>query len=212
MDAMKRQPNTEHSSSNSNRASMAAIGIAAIQEFCKLCNWAYEAWATHRVLFNDNTEADNLKASHYGEPLGRLSIITQEYALLQISKLHDPAVQRDRINLSLEYVIKFGGWDKDTVTKLYKLYHDLEALAKKLRGVRNKILSHNDLAAILDASCLGEFEQGADIQYFESLQEFVNVVHEKTIGGIFPFNDLARGDAEILLTALIDAIEDREPE
>lgn len=190
---------------------MAAIGNPAIQEFCKLCNWAYEVWATHRVLFDDNAEVDILKASHYGEPLGRLSIITQEYVLLQISKLHDPAVQRDRINLSLEYVIKFGGWDHDTATKLQKLYHELEALAKKLRLARNKILSHNDLAAILDASYLGEFEQGADIKYFKTLQEFVNVVHEKTIGGIFPFNDLAAGDAEILLTALIDGIEDREP-
>ncbi len=186
---------------------MAAIGIPVVQEFCKLCNWAYEAWATHRVFFDDNPKADALKASHYGEPLGRLSVITQEYVLLQITKLHDPAVQRGQINLGLEYVTKFGDWDETTAIKLQRLFHDLETLAGKLRQARNKVLSHNDLSAILEASSLGEFEQGADIKYFETLQEFVNVVHEKAVGQLFPFNGRAVADAKILLAALSDGIE-----
>ena len=183
---------------------MAAISVTVVQEFCKLCNWVYEAWAMHRAFFDDNTNADFLKASQYGDSLARLSIITQEYVLLQIVKLHDRAVQREQINLTLEYMVKFGGWDEITAGRLRKLHEDLETLAKKLRPARNKVLSHNDLSAILESSSLGEFEKGADIKYFEALQEFANVVYDKVIGGPFPFNDLAVNDANALLAALTD--------
>lgn len=181
---------------------MTAIGGRVVQEFCNLCNWAYEAWVTHRVLFDDNPNPDSLKASPHGYFLARLSVITQEYSLLQIIKLHDPAVQREQINLTLEYMVKFGGWDEKTTSQLQKLYEDLESLAKKLRSARNKVISHNDLSAILGAPLLGEFEQGADCKYFETLQEFVNIVHDKAVGGLFLFNDLAVNDAKLLLAAL----------
>lgn len=181
---------------------MAATSVTVVQEFCKLCNWAYEAWAMHRVFFDDNPKADYLKSSQYGDSLARLSIITQEYVLLQIVKLHDRAVQREQENLTLESMVKFDGWDEITAGRLRKLYEDLEALAKKLRQARNKVLSHNDLSAILESSSFGEFEKGADIKYFEALQEFVNIVHDRAVGGPFPFNDRAVSDANVLLAAL----------
>src|SRR6266705_6778587 len=65
--------------------------LAAIQPIfdAQVCHWTYEAWITHRVLFDDNPNGEELRHSKYGPLLGRLSNITADYALLQLAKLHD---------------------------------------------------------------------------------------------------------------------------
>ncbi len=133
-----------------------------------------------------------------GGALARLSIVAHEYCLLQIAKLHDPAIQGGKSNLTLRYIIEYGGWDQGTVEKLKMLCVELEAFAQEIRDARNQILSHNDLIAIIAGTPLGAFEQDKDVRYFDCLQEFVDLVHDETIGGPYPFNDLAKDDAVVL--------------
>ena len=49
---------------------------------------------------------------------------------------------------------------------------------------------------------LGGFPEGLDDEYFAALQELVNAVHEKWLGGPYPFNDLAGADVEEFLHVL----------
>ena len=181
---------------------MTALSSTVVKEFYQLCNWAYEAWSTHRVLFDENPKASALQASAAGDALGRLSIITQEYVLHQISKLHDPAVQQGQTNLGIDYILKFGGWEPATHTKLCALQTRLDELAQKLRPARNKVLSHNDLVTILSSATLAAFPAGEDKNYFEALQEFANLVHDQVVGGPCPFNDLSNSDAVALVASL----------
>lgn len=181
---------------------MPAISERVVKEFCTLCNWAYEVWLSHRDLFDENPRAEELRQSPAGEALGRLSIITQEYLLHQIVRLHDPAIQAGQANLGIEYVIKFGGWLPSTRVKLEELQTELNELAGLLRSARNKILSHNDLATILSHSVHGAFPVGADRKYFAALQKFADIVHDEVVGGPAPFNDLASSDVEVLLDML----------
>ena len=90
---------------------MTAHSEIVVYKFCGLCQWAYEAWRTYRVLFDDSPRSAKLRSSTSGEALNRISIITQEYFLLQIYKLHDPASQQGNITLGIDYMIRFGGWD-----------------------------------------------------------------------------------------------------
>lgn len=171
------------------------LSIEVADKFYELCNWVYEVWATHRFMFDDNPDAEYLKKSIGGEFLGRLSVVTQEYVLHQIVKLHDPAVQRGGdINLGIDYVIKSGDWPPDVLNQLKQLNNRLDLLSTKLRGVRNKILSHNDFPTIMENSPLGSFPAGLDLDYFDSLQQFVNIVHNHVKGVPAPFNDLAIND------------------
>lgn len=167
-------------------------------KFCKVCNWAYEVWITHKYLFDENgtPETNIAKATYF---TSRLSVITQEYALQQISKLHDPAIQQSSLNLSIDYVVRFGNWgDKEQSIKL--LASQLAELWHALKPARNKVLAHNDLEALLNDTALGAFPKGTDDGYFSALQSLVNEVHEKWLGGPYPFNDLAKADvAEFLL-------------
>lgn len=181
---------------------MAALSKPVTIEFCKLCNWAYETWLNHYELFDRNPRATELQKSLAGDELARLSIISQEYSLLQIRKLHDPAVVSGKITLGIDYVVTYGAWSASTRSKLEELRTKLNVFGDQLRDVRNKSLSHNDLASLLVGATLGEFPTGDDEKYFQTLQEFANLVHTEVVGGPFPFNDLVKNDVAAFLAAL----------
>src|SRR5437667_12853122 len=61
---------------------MATLSEQTVQDFINICHWTYEAWITHRILFDDNPNGEELRHSKYGPLLGRLSNITADYALL----------------------------------------------------------------------------------------------------------------------------------
>jgi len=181
---------------------MSELSAPVVIEFCKLCGWAYESWLNHRELFDHNPRKAELQQSRAGDALNRLSIISQEYSLLQIVKLHDRAVVAGNITLGLEYVLTYGGWPDPIRVKLEGLSGELNAFASQLRSVRNKSLSHNDLATIVAGAMLGKFTDGEDEKYFRALQEFVNVVHDQVAGGPWPFDNLVKNDVVAFLATI----------
>jgi hypothetical protein len=181
---------------------MNAHSEIVVGKFCEICQAAYDAWRTHRVLFHRNPREAELIKSPAGKALIRLSIITQEYFLHQVSKLHDPAVQKDQVNLGIDYIVKFGGWDEMVKAKLRALQKQLEEVPKKIRPARNKILSHNDLETYLNEPTLGAFPDEADTEYFKALEEFVNIVHENAIGTPWQFSRNVDAESELLLSSL----------
>ena len=179
---------------------MNSVSSAAAAEFCKACNWAYECWVTHKRLFDENKKFETTigRAPYFAD---RLLTITQEYSLLQICKLHDPAIQGGTINITLDYIVRFCNWGGD-VERINGHVERLTSLFEQLKSARNKVLAHNDLQAAMESATLGEFPEGLDDAYFSTLQELVNVVHERFVGGIFPFNDLAAADVDEFLHLL----------
>lgn len=106
------------------------------------------------------------------------------------------------VTLGIEYIISYGGWSESVQNNLEELAVKLNRFASQLRAVRNKVLSHNDLATIVTGATLGSFTDGEDEEYFKVLQEFVNTVHDKVIGGPWPFNDLVKNDVYALLATI----------
>lgn len=181
---------------------MSRLSPSVVNQFFEACQWTYDVWCTHRTLFDDNPQKRKLRASVAGEGLYRLSVISQEYLLQQIAKLHDPARQNGQDNLGIDYVFRHGHWDKDVSAKLGALKRRLDRFAHKIRPARHKILSHNDLKTALSGLTLGAFPEGEDVKYFKDLQEFVDVVHDALLGGPSPFSDDARRDATALISCL----------
>jgi hypothetical protein len=99
-------------------------------------------------------------------------------------------------------VLTYGGWSDSVRSRLEDLAKELNYFADKLRGVRNKILSHYDLATILAGATLGEFTEGDAMKYFEDLQEFVNIVHDQVVGGPYPFCNLVISDIAYFLRTI----------
>ena len=181
---------------------MNAHSEIVVRKFCEICQATYDAWRTHRVLFHKNPRETELIKSPAGKALIRLSIITQEYFLHQVSKLHDPAVQKDQVNLGIDYIVKFGGWDGTTKSKLQLLQKQLEELPKKIRPARNKIVAHNDLETFLNEPTLGAFPDEADTEYFKALEEFINIVHENVVGTPWHFSINVDAESQLLLSSL----------
>lgn len=177
---------------------MANMNQDIANKFCDAANWAFVVWITRRTLFEGNKDiATTLgKSPAFCE---RLSIITQEYALLQIAKLHDNAKLGKSRNLSIDYMVKFGDWGKKK-PEMERLAARLSDFWNKIATVRNKVLAHNDLDAMLTNELLGMFDDGEDEEYFKALQEFVDIVHDEWCGGgPRTFDDLAEMDTKEFL-------------
>ena len=182
---------------------MSGLSKHVTTEFCNLCNWTYQVWFNHRILFHDKNLESKICLSKGSDFFKRLSVISQEYALLQLIKLHDPCIVSGKITLGIDYVLKYGGWDTATFSALSALGESLNDFAKNFKTVRNKVLAHNDLAAILSGDLLGEFERDVDLKYFNALQEFVTIIHFKVVGEPYLFEDLVQND----VTAFIDMLK-----
>ena len=173
-----------------------AIAVA----FCDQCNWAYETWATHKSLFDDNPNRE-ANIGRVRDFTIRLSKITQEYALQQVSKLHDPWKQGGSFNLSIDYIVRFGDWG-DKQGQIDAIRTQLDELHEYIQPVRNKILSHIDLETVTDNRTLGNFPEGIDVQYFDALQQLADEVHLHWAGKPYPFDDLAINDVQVFLHLL----------
>ncbi|WP_226469388.1 hypothetical protein [Luteimonas panaciterrae] len=174
---------------------MKGLSHHVVKEFCALCDWAYHANQIHRHLFDNNPHADKLRRTDYGCALAQLSSVTVEYAALQIAKLHDKAVVAGNVTLSIDYVMTYGGWEDAAKSLLVPIRAKLDSFAEKLRHARNKALSHNDLAAIVSGGVLGTFEENEDLEYFQNLEKFADVVSREVTGEGFTYS------AEIVMTA-----------
>ena len=182
---------------------MATLPKEVAREFCTACNWAFYCCTYHRALFHSNPREEELAHTAAGHALGRLSLITHEYGLLQILKLHDKPKLGKSTNLGIAYVIERGGWSASTRSKLESLQKQLNAFGKDVLGAaRNKAICHNDLDAILAGDPFGGFPDGDDLKYFEALQAFVNIVWLEIANADFPFDEAGRPAGR----ALVDAI------
>jgi hypothetical protein len=142
-----------------------------------------------RILYDDNPKLPFLLSkSKYPWLLGDMGVIMKDYTLFALIKLHDPAVNRGNNNLSIEYIIQNGKWNKRTRVRLEKLKNNLDKIAQPLKIARNKILAHRDVKTIEAEKPLGGFGKLRSTRYFNLLQRFVNIVSKNTGGGIYPLD------------------------
>jgi hypothetical protein len=169
---------------------MATDTREVIERFCGACQWLYESWQTRKLLFDQNPNQENLKRPHYEHFVLSLNVTLGQYCALQVAKLHDPAIQMGKKNLSVDYIIDHGDWDSATLQSLKSLRHKMSAFSDIMKIARNKIVAHNDLKVILREPVLGDFDPGADDEYFRCLKEFASLVRQKTIGDDFVYEKL----------------------
>jgi hypothetical protein len=183
-----------------------------IRAFCRMARWTYDVWSARQALFDRNPHQAEIRNSAADPEFRRLAVITQEYLLFQIIKLHDPAVQNGYENLSIDYIVEKVEWDGKTKAELEGLRTQLERLADPVRSARNKLLSHNDLRTVLADQTLGEFSEGQDEVYFRTLLEFARLASDAVLGSHLHWGEDAKLEAEDMIKIVIQGIGTRKPD
>lgn len=181
---------------------MDPLSPATARVFCEYCDWAHRCWMLRRSLYDDNPKQHLLNRPRNKYLFVQLEKVLQEYWLHQVAKLHDPALQSGRRNLTIDYVVNHARWESRVSDDLVTLSASLEELSKAIRGARNRLLAHNDLEAILSQVNLGAFDPGVAETYFNSLQQMASLVHEEVIGGPYVFDDLIPNDVDQFMAAM----------
>jgi hypothetical protein len=172
-----------------------------VRQFEQQCIWAHQAWQTRKYLFDNNSSLPVFQQPHYGHFFFRLSVIPQEYWMLQVAKLHDPAGRPGQHNLSVDYMIECKGWDEATKARLIELRDKMLPFAAKMKTPRNKLLAHNNVATILSAVEYGDFDEGADVEYFKSLKSLMEIVVSAVLGEHFDYDTSVSADVDLFAAA-----------
>jgi len=165
-----------------------------VEEFLARCQETYNLIQLQKGLFNQNTVGGFMTTTPFLEVFQCINNTTQEYSLLQLTKLHDPAETFDKAkkmynyNLTINYIIECGDWSEGIERKLNLLKARLDDLNQKIKPARNKVLCHHDIKSILAKETLGAFEQDADEQYFQALEEFANLLALEQLNRPFKFD------------------------
>ena len=182
-----------------------------VKLFCDDCIWIYAVRQHFRDLYESGEERRNLLAEISQGFFGDLNVILQEYILLQKAKITDPASSgKNKDNLTSNYLASME-WDPDVKAKLDLINVRLMSFRKKIVEARKKYLAHSDLKSHLMQKNLGSFTENEEDDFWEALQEFVNVAHGATFEGPYPINAvLQNGDVQSLIHSLIEAEDYKE--
>ncbi len=75
------------------------------------------------------------------------------------------------------------------------------SFAAKMKPPRNKLTAHNDVLTILAASELGKFDPGADVEYFDHLKAFAEIVVKVVLSEHFDYDNAVPADVDLFRDA-----------
>jgi cation transport regulator ChaC len=179
-----------------------------VNVFCEDCIWVHAMRDHFKALFESGDKRKSLLQECAKTFFGDLSLVLQEYLLLQIAKILDPhSSGAGKTNLTANYLLSLN-WDSGTKAALEVEAVALNAFREKIAAARNKLLSHTDVQARVEGAELGEFLPEEEEQFWAALQRFVDAAHEDAIGGPCPIDSAApEGDASSLIQVLVDAVD-----
>ena len=178
-----------------------------IEIFANYCVFMRSIYLHARELFETSSAEDKaLMGMTAGTFFGDLNRVLNEYVILQVCKITDPAHDiRNNDNHTIAFLLEHYDFSSDppTLKRLEELQTRLEAFGKKLVAARNKLIAHLDRAAILAARPLGAATDQEWDQFWLDLEKFINIVHRKVKGSPFYLSDVAGlSDVGGLLKAL----------
>lgn len=196
---------------------MDEISDEALEEFRKICHWTFEVWETHKTIFENSDFEKAIRETPAAYTMWMFSVISHEYSLLQIAKLHDPVTTGKSRNLSLNYIIEHGNWDSETNKKLCEILGKMNGFYNKIKPARDKVISHADYDSTMNIQIHGKFSAGEDDRYFECLEDFLKTIGMARLNCDFSFLHFSESEARRFMKTFktkkeIDEQEEREIE
>jgi len=143
----------------------------------------------HHIVFYQDTfdtlfDASNQKilSETAGVFFGQVNQLFQNYIILEIVKLLDPAGKKGSRNLTVQYICEtlLDVSDKN----LLELAGKLQGFRPHISAARNKIIGHNDLRTFMRSKTLSVFKEEDLRLFYQNLKEFLDGLSNKFFGNI----------------------------
>lgn len=121
-----------------------------------------------------------------------LNTILHRYLLLEFAKITDSAETREKENFTVDNLVISIDWPQDIREKLRSLNDKTKGFRSHILCARHKLLAHSDKEAFLSDKTLGEFPEGEDKVFLETLQEVCDITHKACFGTIVGHMVLAK--------------------
>lgn len=176
-----------------------------IKEFCDQCVTAKIIYNEYISLFESNEKRLKLFEEVAINFFHDLQDIFIKSIIQNICNLTDRADSRND-NLTVKYIIGKIGPDVSEKLGLDDLSEKMHAFRDCIAPARNKIISHLDRNTVLRHKTLGAFPEGEIDKFWDTLQEFVNKLHDYYLDGILPLNAHNPDGADELVETLKKAV------
>jgi len=152
--------------------------VRIIEEFCVICTSARNDYDLYRSLFESDPRTRVLLASIAPLCFGDMRRIMAENLFLQFSKITDPAATGRKTNLTTNFILERISWPDLIAKKLRAVNDRLNVFRQYIEPARSKRIAHVDLSEQVERlDNLGCFPEGADVQFLQDLQTFINIAY-----------------------------------
>ena len=178
-----------------------------IEAMANVCVRLRSIWRHYEILFEEGELRRTLMHRIAPVFFGDLNQLLIEQLVLEVCRLTDPAVTKGRTNLTIDYVMResdFAGAPED-FDRLITLRDNIHQFRSKIIPARNRLIGHLDRDAVMAAQPLGPTSEAEWTQFWNDLEEFLNVVHKRYVdpSGSFMLNNVGMiSDADSLVKAL----------
>lgn len=149
-----------------------------VDEFCVICTRARNDYDLYRSLFEVDPRNLNLFTTVAPLCFSDLSRILVENLLLQFSKITDPASTGKKINLTTNFIFEKIRWPHAVAKRLGEVNDRLNVFRQYIEPARSKRIAHVDLPSQIERlEDLGKFPKGADSQFLQDLQTFIDIAY-----------------------------------
>jgi putative transcriptional regulator len=163
----------------------ATVAIGDVKAFAGACVYARAVYMHYKAIFEETPLGENplKKLSPYF--FGDLGRMFEEYIILQVCKLTDPAGDsRGNENLTVKFLAANADFSIDPASALeFRARADkIEQFRSQLRLARDKFISHLDRKSILNGRPLGGASTEAWVEFWLDLQVFVKLLWKRYVG------------------------------
>jgi hypothetical protein len=149
-----------------------------IDEFCTVCTSVRNDFDLYRSLFETDQRMLDLFSSVAPLCFGDLCRILQENLHIQFCKITDPARSGKKANLTTNYIAEEILWPDTVAQRLREVNARLMSFRQLIEPARSKRIAHMDLSAQVERRPnLGSFPPGAEIQFLQDLQWFIDIAY-----------------------------------
>lgn len=151
---------------------------AIIDEFSILCEHVWMDYCLYMSLTDTDQSTFDLCKSIAPLFFDALDRVLYERRDIQFCRITDPAKTGKRANLTTNYILEELPWPDAVAQQLREINNRLRVFRQYIEPGRSKRIVHVDFSAQTERlGNLGAFPTGADKQFLQDLQAFVNVAY-----------------------------------